>query len=85
MEEAPEEVQEYAVYAWVGLDEFGSGEYGLKQGIAPAGTIPMVSADLPKLDKYWQQAEAQAMIHGKRIYLIKMVCTEVIRATKHGI
>ena len=84
MAETPKEVREFEVYAWVGRDEYGSGEFGLKQGIAPAGTIPMVSTEQGKLDKYWQQAEAMADVYGQRIYLVKLTFAEVVRETEHG-
>jgi hypothetical protein len=84
MAEPPKEVQEFEVYAWVGRDELGSGMFGLKQGIVPAGTIPMVSVSQEKLDKYWDQAEKQAEVYGHKIYLAKLAFVEVIRETKHG-
>jgi hypothetical protein len=84
MAEPPKEVQELEVYAWVGRDELGSGVFGLKQGKAPAGLIPMVSTNQPKLDKYWDQAEKQAELFGQRIYLVRLAFTEVVRETKHG-
>lgn len=39
------------IYAWVGEDEFGSGEIGLKQAIVPAGVIPMVAIKQDKIDQ----------------------------------
>jgi hypothetical protein len=77
-------VQEFEAYAWIGRDEFGSGEIGFKQGIVPAGTIPMVSTDQKKLDQYWHQAEAQASEYKHRIYLVKLTITEIIRETQRG-
>jgi hypothetical protein len=82
--EIPKEVLEFEVYAWVGQDEHGSGVFGLKQGLAPAGIIPMVSTDQQKLDQYWKQAEGQAEVYGMRIYLVKLTCTEVLRGTRNG-
>jgi hypothetical protein len=79
-----DEVCQLEVYAWVGRDEFGSGVIGLKQGVVPAGTIPMVAIDQQKLDKYWNNAEQQAEAYGQRIYLVKLVVVEVVRETKHG-
>jgi hypothetical protein len=84
MPEPPKEVQEFEAYAWVGRDELGSGVLGLKQGITPAGTIPMVSVSHQKLDKYWDQAEKQAETYGQRIYFVKLTFAEVVRETKHG-
>ncbi|HEY1416699.1 MAG TPA: hypothetical protein VGF41_02305 [Myxococcaceae bacterium] len=34
-----------AIYAWVGLDEHGSGRVGIKQGAVPAGYIPLAAMD----------------------------------------
>jgi len=78
------EVEEFMVYAWIGKDEFGSGEIGLKQGSVPAGTIPMVSISQEKLDKYWEQAELQAERWGQKIYLVKLAFVEVVRETQYG-
>ena len=84
MSDTPKEVEEFTVYAWVGRDEFGPGLFGLKQGNVPAGTIPMVSVDQAKLDKYWPQAERQAAAFDQRIYLVKLTFAEVVRETKEG-
>lgn len=81
----PKEVQEMVLYAWVGEDELGRlPGFGLKQGVVPAGTIPMVSVSKEKLDKYWSQAELQAKICGNRIRLCRFVFAEVIRETQSG-
>lgn len=32
-------------FAWVGEDELGSGEVGLKRGYVPAGLIPLVAIE----------------------------------------
>ena len=32
----PDNVKTTALYAWVGEDEMGSGQIGLKQGVVPA-------------------------------------------------
>lgn len=34
-----------AIYAWVGEDEYGSGKVGIKQGMVPAGIIPLAAMD----------------------------------------
>jgi hypothetical protein len=72
------------LYAWIGEDEFGSGRLGLKQGVVPAGLIPIVSVDRAKIDVegHWPQAEAQAATFGKRIYLCRFQLAEVLRETK---
>jgi hypothetical protein len=82
--EAPKEVTGLELYAWVGRDEYGSGKFGLKQGVVPAGMIPMVAIDQKKLDQYWETAEAQAQNWGQKIYLVRLTFAEVVRETKHG-
>lgn len=77
-------VEEIELYAWLGLDEFGSGEIGLKRGLTPAGDIPMVAISREKLEKFWPQAEALAAMHGKRIYMVRFKVAEVVRGTKEG-
>jgi hypothetical protein len=39
------------LWAWVGEDERGSGEVGLKQGIVPAGCIPLVACKDGKINR----------------------------------
>ncbi len=78
------DVSSLALYAWVGEDELGSGEIGLKQGVVPAGYIPMVAIDRAKLERYWPQAENQASAYGKRIYLIRFQAVEIVRQTEVG-
>jgi hypothetical protein len=72
------------LYAWIGEDELGSGELGIKQGMVPAGMIPIVSVSREKAEKYFHQAEAQAARYGKRIRLCRFVFAEVIKQTEHG-
>jgi hypothetical protein len=72
------------LFAWLGEDEFGSGEIGLKQAQVPAGLIPIVAIHREKLEKYWAQAEAQAATYGKRIYLCRFELVEVLLETQHG-
>jgi hypothetical protein len=74
-------LENFKLYAWMGEDEFGSGEIGLKQGRVPAGLIPMVSLDKTKLDKYWSQAEAQARHYHKTICLVRFKFADVVRCT----
>jgi hypothetical protein len=46
-------ISDHSLYAWIGEDEFGSGEIGLKRGLVPAGIIPLVTMDydLHKLER----------------------------------
>jgi hypothetical protein len=72
------------LFAYLGEDEFGSREIGLKQATVPAGLIPMVAVRRDKMEKYFAQLEAQAAAFGKRIYLCRFQLVEVIRETEHG-
>lgn len=80
------EAKPLAIYAWVGEDEHGSGKVGLKQGLTPAGMIPLVamSYHLDRLAKLKPQMEAQAAASGMKIRLCKFVMTEVAVETKAG-
>lgn len=82
----PAKITDIELYAWIGEDEFGSGKIGLKQGIVPAGHIPIVvmDYDLHKIAKSWPQAEAQAKQSGKRIYLCRFTLAEIVQYTQAG-
>lgn len=84
--DTPERLKDLELFGWLGEDELGSGEIGLKRGLVPAGDIPMVvvGRDLWKLKKYWPQAEAQAAHCGKRIYLCRFDLAQVVRETLRG-
>jgi hypothetical protein len=51
------------IYAWVGEDEFGSGKVGIKQGVVPAGTIPLASMDLQKLSMPYLVEQMQVIVN----------------------
>lgn len=72
------------LYAWVGEDELGSGEIGLKQGNVPAGNIPLVAIRRDKVEKLYPQMEAQATRYGKKIRLVRFTYAEVVRETTAG-
>lgn len=61
------------LWAWVGEDEFGTGEVGLKQADVPAGRIPLVSILRSKIDATYIRAQltAQAQAFGKAIRLAR--------------
>jgi hypothetical protein len=61
------------LYAWVGEDELGSGEVGLKQALVPAGLIPLVATTRDKMDRpeIVAQLQAQANRYGKPIRLVR--------------
>jgi hypothetical protein len=79
-----EDLQAMELYAWVGWDELSTGGLGLKQGVVPAGVIPIVSVDRAQIEKYWDQAEVQAEWYGKRIFLARFRLVEVVRETSEG-
>lgn len=61
------------LYAWIGEDEYGSGEIGLKQARVPAGYIPLVSLQRDKVDRIdiRKQLQIQANMYGKTIRLVE--------------
>jgi hypothetical protein len=66
-------IPEMKLWAWVGEDEFGSGEMGLKQGIVPAGCIPLVACVQGKIDQNYikKQLEYTARQSKKPISLVR--------------
>ena len=79
-----ERLAKVELFAYLGEDECGSGEIGLKQAQVPAGLIPMVAVRRDKMEKHIEQLEAQAMLYGKKIYLCRFELVEVVRETKFG-
>jgi hypothetical protein len=81
-------ISDHSLYAWIGEDEFGSGEIGLKRGLVPAGIIPLVTMDydLHKLERpaVRSQMETQALQYNKKIRLVRFSFAEVITETKYG-
>jgi hypothetical protein len=72
---------EIELFAWIGEDEFGSGEVGLKQGLTQAGYIPLVAIHRGKMDRADMilQLERQAAIYGKKIQLARFKFVEVLK------
>jgi hypothetical protein len=81
-------IEDHSLYAWVGEDEFGSGRIGLKQGIVPAGIIPLVAMDYDRYkverDNVRVQMEGMAKRFGKKIRLVRFVFAEVVAETEDG-
>lgn len=81
-------IQECSIYAWVGMDELGSGRIGIKQGAVPAGYIPLAAMDydLHKLIRpdLVMAMEAQAAVWGKKIRLVRFRFDAVIDETERG-
>jgi hypothetical protein len=80
------DVKNLCLYAWVGEDEHGSGEVGLKQAICPAGMIPMVAIRRDKMEQDYivKQMEQYAAIYGMKRKLVKFVFAEVVAETAAG-
>lgn len=74
------------LYAWMGQDELGSGQVGIKQGACPAGFIPLVAVDRDKhkLLKLKLQMEEQARYFGKRISLVRYHVLSISDFTEAG-
>lgn len=68
----------FECYAWIGEDERGSGEIGLKQGLAPSGLVPLVAVHKHKINQAYlrSQLEDQVAIFGKPIRLVRLVWAE---------
>lgn len=80
----PAVVQATSLYAWIGEDEHGSGEIGIKQSLVPAGLIPMAAIKREKMERHWAAAEMQAAAYGKRIRLCRYAFAEILKETQRG-
>jgi hypothetical protein len=76
-----EKLGEIMLYAYLGEDELGSGEIGIKQGLVPAGMIPLVSIDRSKLEQPYiiDGLQAQADRYGKTIVLVSFTSVNIFR------
>ena len=79
-------IERMVLYAWVGEDEMGSGEVGLKQGTVPAGNIALVSCKEGKMDQPYivEQLRIQASIWGKPIRLCRFVFEKELLTLEPG-
>ncbi len=78
------ELHNIELYAWMGEDEFGSGKIGIKQGLVPAGFIPLVGIDREKMLKLYPQMNEQARQYGKKISLYRFVFANTEVSTTEG-
>lgn len=80
------DLNEVELFAWLGMDELGSGEIGLKQAQVPAGMIPLVAVKRHKVEstQLTEAMEMQAEVCGKKIRLCRFTLAEVIRETRCG-
>lgn len=79
-------VREMRLWAWVGEDELGSGEVGIKQAFVPAGLVPLVAC---KRDRMAQklvsdQMSRQAMNCSVTIRLVRFSYEAVEITLKPG-
>lgn len=83
---APAKIKRTELFAWIGEDELGSDVIGIKQGLVPAGYVPIVAIAEDKVNRpeIIGQFENQAGQYGKKIYLCRFVFEEVVRATEEG-
>lgn len=82
--EETERLKEIELFAYLGEDEYGSGEIGLKQALVPAGCIPMVAVDREKMERYKHLLQAQSDSGGKTIYFCRYELKEIIAVCKPG-
>jgi len=79
-------IEQLELVAWVGEDELGSGQIGIKQGLTAAGMIPLaaVGRDDHKLEEIAEQLQNQANAYGKTIRLcrFKFVSEEIVLKPK---
>lgn len=80
----PMPIRTMDLYAYVGLDEDGSGLYGLKQGMTSNGLIALVSIYQQKILRFMPFEEEQAKQWGKKIRLCRFQFVEVIAETEAG-
>jgi hypothetical protein len=66
-------LEDIELFAWVGEDEMGSGEIGIKQARCAAGMIPMVAIRQEKMDQEYirEQLHAQGIKFSKKISLCR--------------
>jgi hypothetical protein len=76
-----DDLKDLELYAWVGEDEMGSGEIGLKQGMVPAGCIPLVTVKREKNQQPYivEQMRLQAARFGKNIRLARFTFAGVVQ------
>lgn len=80
----PKPIEQMELYAYVGIDEDGSGLFGLKQGLTANGLIALVSIDQNKIERFMPAMQGQAQGCGKKIRLCRFVFAEVLAETIAG-
>ena len=74
-------IEDLELFAWVGEDELGSGDIGIKQAQVPAGMIPMVAIKLSKMDQDFirAQMDKQGKAYQKKIMLCRFKFDGIVR------
>jgi hypothetical protein len=73
-----QQLEEIELFGWLGEDEMGSGEIGLKQGLCAAGCVPLVAVKQHKMSKFIEQMQQQVNTYGKPISFCRYKLVEVI-------
>lgn len=78
-------LEEIELYAWIGEDEYNSGEIGIKQALVPAGMIPLVATKKEKVDQDFikDQLDKQGNKFGKKIRLCRFKFDGVVTEVGH--
>ena len=86
MSSDPDRLKQVELFAWLGEDEHGSGVVGLKQGLVPAGYIPLVATRQDKVhrDGITGAMSLQASVYRKKIYLCRYKFDGVLWSTEKG-
>jgi len=73
------DLRKIQLFAWIGEDELGSGEIGIKQAMVPAGCIPLVAIDKNKMQHsaIKGQLDQQGKTYSKKIRLCRFVFSAV--------
>lgn len=79
-------ILETQLFGFVGEDELGSGEVGIKKALCPAGYIPMVAIKREKMDDpvILAQLKLQNKRYGKTIYLVRYQAVEILKVISKG-
>lgn len=74
-------------YAWVGMDELGSGKVGYKRcSVGDRGLIPLARMnDAGGLPTFAEVMDKQAAQFGHRIRLVRFQAVEILLETEHGV
>lgn len=69
------------LWAWMGEDEYGSGDVGLKQADTPAGLIPLAAVAREKIDRTYLIAQLQEQVDHfqKTIVLVECAVVKVVK------